>query len=1253
MKKLGKVFATLAAVAMLGVSFFSCSSDSGGGGGNGSKSSIVEIGDYTAPAITGSFYPAADSTDAFVDTDLYVVYGSNIEIDRDSTAKITISDGSTTDEIAVKDETYAVEGCNKTTANVIVNKELVMAAGNVLVIKPHSILTAGKTYTVTVPAGVVKNQDAKTWSFTPAAMNTPAENVITVGTDCASINGALKLVGSAAGDWTINVPAGSYHEILGYYGSANVTIIGAEADKGSKSKVFWNNSQALGNSQRTRQSFIWEGGNLTIKNMTFRNTANRAEEGNVNIQAETLYFDCKADLVVYNSSFSSYQDTLLIGNNGGRAWFYKCQIEGDVDFIWGYADVALFENCEIVCLGDGIKNDAKIFASRTVYSTSKTAKGFVLLNSNVTVQDGCKAAYGRSSGADTQASVINCKFTTKGTGTLAAGLWGSASDTRSYEPNGEMAVGYKDYGNKLNGKTVDESGRIANTAAMSKRLVNREYNGRWAILNRYYSADDGAYKTNSSIWDISAYEDEFDAANESSKNNIYVEPVYTKDLVGGNTVQLTASTTSSDTLTYTYSSDKTSIATVDANGLVTAKEGVDGTATITVKASNGSKDYATVAVIGTRVNVESIAIEADSSVASYALNTVTASFTPANATVQLVTWTATGDLKIVDPSTKTLVTTLESTGAEIQVEGLVPGGSGTITATSVDNDSATASKNITITSVRDYNAVEGTNVNSMDETKGCGILNFQGGKVGMWHDIYVHAIHNGTNGKICASGERVQTRYGIMYIPVTANCYIDVTCQKWDDTNLWVTDFTDLAGNSPSTWEDENEETYKYHYKWELDVTNDTAKLMSGADVLAIYNAATKDTNRSWANHAPDSSAKYFGIVIPGKDRYWTHITITEDASIQHEAASATLSITSDFAESSKTLDLNGTATVTQTVSASSTDGSDPVITYSSDNTAAATVDSSTGAVTAVGIGVANIKATVTHASDSNVAKVETTYSVLVKDTNTPASYSVNLANVLGANNPGTWDFGKFKATNAASHGDSHGWTIKAGGSVTVHASGNSTITIGCCQYGDHTADAWTVSADSSTLTLATGEGATVDYEYTGDAADVTFTYSGSKDAYLHSIAVTSADAGTVYAEAKTYNFADATEFTTLQGYTVALNGFAMNGSATNTGSSTPDSYGWVIKNGATLTLVVSGNCTVTFNGSRYSQGNITATATALEDGGSAAIDPASQSCKVADDEDLTGTYSFTYTGDPATLEFGCESSSTQAYTPSVTLAYN
>lgn len=1111
--KISRISALLAAgTLLLGGMFMSCSLGDDDDDGDGSQPEQEKnydtgstVSDYSAPAITGNLYPAQDSTDAFVDTDLYVVYDANIEIDRASTAKISISDGTNTDEIAVAGEKYEIMA-NKQVQAVNVNKELVMASGKTLVIKPHSILKAGIKYTVTVPAGIVKNQAEKTWSFTPKAVNTPSNSTITVGTDCASINGALHYLmdNNATGDWIINVPAGNYHEILGYYQSSdpvNLTIVGAESEYGKDTKVFWNNSQALGNSQRTRQLFIWEGNNLTIKNMTFRNTASRKEEGNVNIQAETLYFDCKADLVVYNSTFSSYQDTLLLGNNGGRAWFYKDYIEGDVDFIWGYANVALFENCKIVCLSDGIKNDAKIFASRAPYGTL-TSKGFVLMDSDVVIQNGCKAAYGRSSGADTQAAVFNNTFTTEGSGSLASALWGSASDTTCYEANGEMAVGYKDYNNTLNGSVVDTSKRLEKTADMSERLYKREYNGRYTILNRSFNTETLAYETNSSVWDISNYEKEFDAPQDVSKENIYVEPVFAKNVVGGTTVQLASSTTSAENLTYTYSSSDEKIATVDANGLVTAVTGATGSAEITLTASNGNKDVSTIEVIPVKIDVSSISLEAPSSVDIYGLKTATVTFEPADATVRTLTWTATGDIKLVDPSTKTAVATLETTGNTVQFEGLSAGGSGTIKAVSVDNPFAKAEKLVSVTTKRDYNADEAVAVNSNDENAGFGILNFQNGKVGMWHDLYVHAIYESTNGKITASGERVQSRYGTIYIPVSASSVIDVTCQKFSDDSPWVTDFTDHAGNAPEKCEDENEATYKYHYKWELDYTNDTAKLVDGSDVKALYDKSAKDASRSWSGHEPDANSKYFAIVIPGKDRYWTHITVTEDSSIHHEAATATLSI-NEFANANVTLDLNGTTAETQITSAESSDGTAPNVAYSSDSDSIVSVDSSTGAITAKAIGVAKITATASHASDENVAKATASYTVLVKDTSVEDSYKINLPSVTGAtDSTQSYDFGKFSTTNSYYHDGTHGWAIGAGGTITVHVTGASTITLGCCKWGDHTENGISVSADSSTFTLATGEGAAVEYSYTGtEAADITFTNNG-KEVYLHSISV-------------------------------------------------------------------------------------------------------------------------------------------------------
>ena len=818
------------------------------------------------PTIAGDFYPAADSTNAFVDTDLYVVYDTDIEIDREAIAKITISDGTNTDEIAVADETYKVDGCNKTTADVKVNKELVLASGKTLVIKPHSILTAGTKYTVTVPAGIVKNQEAKSWSFTPKAISAPENKVITVGTDCASINGALKLIGSDEANWTINVPAGSYHEILGYYGSANLTLVGADAEYGTSTKVYWNNSQALGNSQRTRQSFIWEGGNLTIKNMSFQNTANRAEEGNVNIQAETLYFDCKKDLVVYNSSFSSYQDTLLLGNNGGRAWFYKCYIAGDVDFIWGYADVALFEDCKIVCLADGIKNDAKIFASRTVSADAKTGKGFVLLNSDVTIQDGCKAGYGRSSGADTQAAVINCTFTTEGNGSLISALWESASDTKAYEPNGEMAVGYKDYGNTLNGSAVDTSSRKDGTAAMTERLVNREYNGRYTILNRYYNKTDSVYAANDSDWDISSYETDFGAAAEDSNTNIYVDPVYTENVVGGNTVQLTPSS-KVDGLTYTYASSDESIATVDANGLVTTVSGKEGSATITVTASNNKKDTAVVGVIASVVKATGVSVTADSdSMARYAVQNLTITVSPEDATDKSVTLTTSdANLKFYDAANKIFVTELTTSDSTVQIWASAEVSGATITAKSAAAASATEGT-VTVSTaagVTSYTAAEawarGGNAN--------GTINFQKEASGTWEDMLVvsGAAIGTSNSKFqVSSAERIQARNTKLYIPVTGASTIEIALtgafESSDSSYFAIGDAT-----TSSFTASEDMQTFTYTY------AGDSTGTVTGSELSGTLTLGTSKGTKG----SIDTSATYLIVHIAGTtDRYISAITV-------------------------------------------------------------------------------------------------------------------------------------------------------------------------------------------------------------------------------------------------------------------------------------------------------------------------------------------------------------------------------------------
>ena len=901
MKKLWKAFAVCCAIAMLGSAFTACKSDDDDDDGDKKPvettvSNGQTVGSYEAPIFAGDFYPANESTDAFIDTDLYVAYASDIEINTEATEKVTIYAGDAlVDEIAVKGESYDVAGCNKSVQAVKVDDQLVQAVGKVLVIKPHALLTAGTEYTVTVPEGIVKGQAAKNWKFTPKAIATPTENTFTVGTDCASINGALQYLMSnnSTGDWTINVPAGDYHEILGYYHATpvNLKIKGADDNGkyGSKSRVFWRNNTNMGNSQRTRQSFIWEGGNLTIENMTFCNTSNRKVEGNTNVQAETLYFDCKADLVVYNSSFSSYQDTLLLGNNGGRAWFYKCLVEGDVDFIWGYSDVALFENCKIICLGDGIKNDAKIFASRTV-SGDKTSKGFVLYDSDIIIQDKCNGAYGRSSGADTQASVVKCRIKTEGTGVLSPALWGSKSDTVLYELNGEMAVGYKDYGNTVNGKAVDTSNRLAETGEMSARLANREYNGRWAIVNREYNKKTVTYETKANIWDINTIATAYNAPVDVSKKNIYVDPTYSKNVVGGGTVQLTPSTTDDGAVTYTYASSNESVATVNETGLVTTAAGKSGLVTITVTGSNGNKDTAQVQVIPEAIPAKSVTItDAPETLNIFQPYTVKAVFDSEDVTVKDVTWTTTGDIKIIDVTNKNLVDTLDTTEQSVTIMATGTGtGKGTITAASKETPAATTdTKNVTVTEIKAYNTWEGYLLQNKDLY---GIINFQSGKSGIWHDLVIDATkynkskpadspNSKTNTtKIQASStDRIQARNFDMYIPVTGDCTIEFLCSKYNDDEPMGAWWVDGAGNKPEALVNAAaaSEFDAYIYKFTYTAATDANKTVSGADVSTLWSTLTVDSSRSRVGATPDTSATYFKVTRDAVDVYINTIKVT------------------------------------------------------------------------------------------------------------------------------------------------------------------------------------------------------------------------------------------------------------------------------------------------------------------------------------------------------------------------------------------
>ena len=116
--------------------------------------------------------------------------------------------------------------------------------------------------------------------------------------------------------------------------------------------------------------------NLTLENLTIENTYSIPSHKG---QAETIYFNSSYKLTVENCSLISWQDTFLCK---GKVWVHNSLIAGHVDYIWGYPEACLFEDCEIRSRAGGYLIQARV--------PKATDKGFVFLNCKLTAESGVK-----------------------------------------------------------------------------------------------------------------------------------------------------------------------------------------------------------------------------------------------------------------------------------------------------------------------------------------------------------------------------------------------------------------------------------------------------------------------------------------------------------------------------------------------------------------------------------------------------------------------------------------------------------------------------------------------------------------------------------------------------------------------------------------------------------------------------------------------------------------------------------------------
>jgi polygalacturonase len=220
------------------------------------------------------------------------------------------------------------------------------------------------------------------------------------GTDGAMVDGAptYHSIGSALTSLPANGAAraivfirnGRYREKL-TIDRPRVTLLGESRDGAVLTfDAASDTPTPTGGSYGTRGSFTlrivapdFRAENMTIEN-AFDYPANAAKPDSdktkfKNPQAVALMTDLGSDRAVFaNVKITGYQDTLF--PNSGRSYFYKCEVWGHVDFIFG-AGQAVFDDCDIVSRDRGSKTTNGYVAAPS--TKGDQAYGFLFVRSRL------------------------------------------------------------------------------------------------------------------------------------------------------------------------------------------------------------------------------------------------------------------------------------------------------------------------------------------------------------------------------------------------------------------------------------------------------------------------------------------------------------------------------------------------------------------------------------------------------------------------------------------------------------------------------------------------------------------------------------------------------------------------------------------------------------------------------------------------------------------------------------------------------
>lgn len=1094
----------------------------------------------------------------------------------------------------------------------------------------------GGNYDTVVPARLAKTA--------PAA----AGEVKIDGTPVAGIKEAFAAIADN-GEHTITLEAGTYDlgtDQINYNGGATIHVKGLGNAEYGTDVVITTAREELASEESRSLLYVAGAANIYLENLTLENSNKKVGDA----QFEVVGYAGSGTIAAYNCSFLSHQDTM---RTTGKAWFYKCYIEGDVDFLWmeEAGSVALYENCRLRAVKDRIADDgscnAYFTAPRVSVADEKSYyKGLVIINSKFEVEDGVTCYLGRnpwnkSGSIYNNVSIVNS--------TLAGKLVSAFKNAGNANP----AIPFSGF------HTDTYFAADSNSSRYSAEMVANEFAGRNNIINRYFDGEVSAMAKASSLWDVNALATKlgWDVTEDTSLAVLPTEKptnVYSYSFVGATDSGDGTYTTADGNVTVKPAGFRTDVhgVTIHKDDTITLKvatmckisfiacqygqpfEGTattdagafsDGNATTTFKIDPSAVDGGTSGAIfytgttpatitltftqpsecylhgvGIREYAEfnkatEITVSGKNSLLIDSTTQLSATIAPTNVTLKAVEWSSS-----------------DETVALVSKKGLVQGlkaGTAEITCSSTDGSGVKGSITVTVT--------ENTNKPVAGKEY---FYNLKGGVGNPYFsdDTFFQMFADADNG-----GHGLQAGEGTyIKLKVAGNCEIDFHNCRYDNAMDVIA--TNSKGDVVGSVHFPGQEKYASEPQeiFKLDDYHTTLAYVGPADTLTLtYTNAGKT-----ASYLHDLTVKPLTNI-----NSVTGITVTAADNATTVKAKGTLQLS---------------AAVTPAEATSKT------VSWSSSDETIATV-SSAGVVTGVAKGPVTITAT---AIDGSNVTGTIDLTVTVADPEPGVTYDYDLKGGKGF--PFVSEDTFLSISGSGNDNVGHGFNLDGGSVGTLKVAGNVKVTLYTCAYDKASSVAVTTSAEEAVATVdipagdSSNDTTTQVFYYNGSADTLTLKWTGN--CYLHGMKVepTTMIAKDAFIDLRTLNEAGCTAGGSTQTKDVGLVHIAaMYWKDAQHGA-------WFYKT-SSISLTVKGPCTVylaknPYNGTSYAistEDSTKLSATTVDAKVENSSGTIAANCTDLSSDAENPSFKYTGTGE-AVITIALTDTSNQAYLPAVQVKY-